>query len=480
MRIIHTSDWHLGQHFYGKSRAHEHQQFLQWLITQVIEHDVDAIVVAGDVFDTGNPPSYARELYFNFIRELQINTQAHDRECQLVILAGNHDSSAMIGESKQLLSAFSSHVVPAVTTDINEQVFMLNANNQQAVMCAVPFIRPRDITKSQTGQSVNDKQQGLQQAITQHYQTLFEQAEILAKNACPIIATGHLTTVGASTSDSVREIYIGTLDAFPANQFPKADYIALGHIHQMQNIAKSDHIRYCGSPIPLSFDESRQNKHVLLVDVNNAEKPNINPLTVPRFQSLAVLKSSVDNIVEDIEELISHTMPIDEGSVAHLATTQSTIWLDIEIDSTNYRSDIQAMITELLQPYIHNNQIEILLIRRSKQQRQQWLQEQDNTTLDDLSTLDVFEERLSQADWSSDETHMAEQKLRLTTLFKQALDDLTNQETNQAIELNSHDNVADSIDNTAMVKESITIKLSELEKAEATSEINSITAKETR
>ena len=450
MRIIHTSDWHLGQHFYGKSRAHEHQQFLQWLIQQVITHSVDAIVVAGDVFDTGNPPSYARELYFNFIRQLQVETQAVNRECQLVILAGNHDSSAMIGESKQLLSAFSSHVIPAVTNNIDEQVFILNANNQQAVMCAVPFIRPRDITKSQVGQSAKDKQQDLQQAITNHYHTLFEHAQMLAKNECPIIATGHLTTVGASTSDSVREIYIGTLDAFPASQFPKADYIALGHIHQMQNIAKSDHIRYCGSPIPLSFDESKQNKHVLLVDVKSSEKPDIKPLVVPCFQPLAVMKSSVDDIITDIQTLLLNNKNDEAATSEHVNNNdnQKAVWLDIEIDSSNYRSDIQANITEQLQPYIDDAQIEILLIRRSKQQRQQWLNEQDNTTLDDLSTLDVFEERLNQTDWPQDEAQTNAQKKRLTTLFKQALDDLSSHALeNETLESQSSESNAENVAN---------------------------------
>ncbi len=453
MRILHTSDWHLGQHFYGKSRAREHQQFLTWLIEQAISHQVDAIIVAGDVFDTGNPPSYARELYFNFISELQQQTQQAKRECRLVVLAGNHDSSAMIGESKQLMSAFASHVVPAVTQDINEQVFTLTANGHSAVMCAVPFIRPRDITKSVVGQSATDKQQNLQQAITGHYQQLFthakiSQAQILEQqtennlmNGCPIITTGHLTTVGASTSDSVREIYIGTLDAFPASQFPKADYIALGHIHQMQNVAKSDHIRYCGSPIPLSFDESKQQKQVLLVDVKASEAPHIESLVVPCFQPLVMIKSSVETIITDITlalssiktKVKSDTQPSIEPSIVANSQTntasndkQQPLWLDIEIQSSNYRSDIQTSITDQLQPYIDTGQIDILLIRRSKQQREQWLDQQDNVTLDELSAIDVFEERLKHANWSDNDVENQEKKQRLTQLFKQALEALPN------------------------------------------------------
>ena len=108
MRIIHTSDWHLGQYFYGKSRANEHQQFLTWLLTQVTEHQIDAIIVAGDIFDTSTPPSYAREMYFEFIAKLQ------GTNCQLIILAGNHDSVAMLAESKTVLASLSTRVITQV------------------------------------------------------------------------------------------------------------------------------------------------------------------------------------------------------------------------------------------------------------------------------------------------------------------------------------------------------------------------------
>jgi len=138
MRIIHTSDWHLGQYFYGKSRANEHQQFLNWLLTQVQHHKVDAIIVAGDIFDTSTPPSYARQMYFNFISNLQTV------DCQLIVLAGNHDSVNMLAESKELLSALNTRVIANVTetnieSNLTEQVFTIKnkQGNPQAVICAL-------------------------------------------------------------------------------------------------------------------------------------------------------------------------------------------------------------------------------------------------------------------------------------------------------------------------------------------------------
>ncbi|MCI2284306.1 exonuclease subunit SbcD [Colwellia sp. MSW7] len=297
MRIIHTSDWHLGQYFYGKSRAKEHQQFLNWLIVQVKTHAIDAIIVAGDIFDTATPPSYARQMYFNFISTLQ----AYD--CQLVILAGNHDSVSMLAESKELLSALSTKVIANVTdvtidSNLADQVFTLK-NSQgepQAVICAIPFIRPRDVIKSQAGQSATDKSKQLQQAIVQHYQCLFEQAKQLVKTGgcqLPIIATGHLTALGVTSSDSVRDIYIGTLEAFPSNAFPDADYIALGHIHRAQKVGKTEHIRYSGSPIALSFDEAKQQKRVLLVDFEKEKLSKITDLIVPCFRYISDVKNDV-------------------------------------------------------------------------------------------------------------------------------------------------------------------------------------------
>ncbi len=105
MRILHTSDWHLGQNFYSKSRAAEHDAFLSWLLARAQEHEVDAIIVAGDIFDTGSPPSYARELYNRFVVQLQ------QTGCRLVVLAGNHDSVAMLNESRDILAFLHTTVV---------------------------------------------------------------------------------------------------------------------------------------------------------------------------------------------------------------------------------------------------------------------------------------------------------------------------------------------------------------------------------
>ena len=410
MRIIHTSDWHLGQHFYGKSRAREHQQFLDWLVEQSQSQKIDAIIVAGDIFDTGTPPSYAREMYFDFIAKL------HQADCQLVILAGNHDSVAMLSESQKLLQQLSTRVVSTASGNLSEQVFILKSlkTDQQAVICAIPFIRARDIVKSYAGQSASEKQQSLQQAISAHYQVLFEHAQTLSTQQqdkatrLPIIATGHLTTIGASVSESVRDIYIGTLEAFPASEFPAADYIALGHIHRPQKVTKSEHIRYSGSPIALSFDEAKTQKSIVIAEFKNGELGEVTLSNVPCFQPLAIVKTHLDTLTQDITA-VTESLALELS--ASKSTSQEKIWLDIEVESAEYLLDLSARIEQIVKDF----PVEVLLVRRSKKARQQMPSHEKKVTLSELSVQEVFDARLALENWQTPEQQ--QRKKRLNSLY---------------------------------------------------------------
>jgi len=444
MRIIHTSDWHLGQYFYGKSRANEHQQFLYWLLAQVKDNKIDVIIVAGDIFDTATPPSYARQMYFNFISAMQ------SLDCQLIVLAGNHDSVSMLAESKEILGALNTRVIASVTdtsieSNLTEQAFSIKdkQGNPQAVICAVPFIRPRDVIKSHAGQSATDKSKSLQQAIVNHYNCLFEQAQQLVcehkmtdeKCELPIIATGHLTALGVTTSDSVRDIYIGTLEALPSNAFPAADYIALGHIHRAQKVGKTEHIRYCGSPIALSFDEAKQNKRVLIVDFKQGKLATVTDLIVPCFQPLAMVKTSIENLSQEVEKLVDSLLGnVLEGVLENSRKNsfknndEIKIWLDIELSNTGLLSDLQPRIMALVKDF----PVEVLLVRREKQVRRRLMMEhqQDQNTLNELTLDDVFSSRLNQEaclnsseedDDKQPNIDNLERKAQLQTLFKQTV-----------------------------------------------------------
>ncbi len=413
MKILHTSDWHLGQSFFTKSRKNEHAAFLKWLLQQVEAHQIDAIIVAGDVFDTGTPPSYARELYHAFIGELQ------GMQCTLVVLGGNHDSVSVLNESKALLKYLNSHVIASTYGELSEQVITLNDRKGQpsAVLCAVPFIRPRDVLISEAGQSATDKRQALGEAIKQHYGALYNEALSLriameekrikegSENnaAIPIIATGHLTALGVSQSESVRDIYIGTLEGFDAKGFPPADYIALGHIHRPQKVAKTEHIRYSGSPIPLSFDELNTQKQVVLITFGTeSTTPTISTLPIPRFQAMEVIKGDVKAIEAAINKseaiaLASQTDDaLSEADNAGSATDNAInpkdpVWLCIEVETEDYLTDLQQRIQGLLE----GKNAEILQLKRKRKRTVNSLTEKQNVQLSELSVNDVFEARLA-------------------------------------------------------------------------------------
>ncbi len=401
MRILHTSDWHLGQHFMGKTRQAEHQALCAWLIEQVRAHEVDALLIAGDVFDTGAPPSYAREQYNRFIVELR------GTGCALVVLGGNHDSVAMLGESKTLLAQLDTRVIPGVCEDRAEQLLVLKKRDGTpgALLCGIPFIRPRDVLQSQAGQSAQDKQLSLQQAIQRHYQDLYALAE--ARRAelggdLPIVATGHLTTVGASASDSVREIYVGSLEAFPTSAFPPAAYIALGHIHRPQKVGGLEHIRYCGSPIPLSFDEAKQQKEVLLVELDGSGLRQVSALPVPRFQPLLSVRGSLRELETAIRE------------AAQQGSAELPVWLEVQVSTDDYLSDLQQRIAALCEGL----PVEVLRIRRERGTASASLQGQARETLDELSVEQVFAQRL--AGETLDEAEQA----RLLALYRQVVGEL--------------------------------------------------------
>ena len=419
MKILHTSDWHLGQSFFTKSRKNEHAAFLKWLLQQVEVHQIDAIIVAGDVFDTGTPPSYARELYHAFIGELQ------GMQCTLVVLGGNHDSVSVLNESKALLKYLNSHVIASTYGELSEQVITLKNRKglASAVLCAVPFIRPRDVLVSEAGQSATDKRQALGDAIKQHYGALYNEALSLRASieekqgeegsenttAIPIIATGHLTALGVSQSESVRDIYIGTLEGFDATGFPPADYIALGHIHRPQKVAKTEHIRYSGSPIPLSFDELNTQKQVVLITFESeSTTPTISTLPVPRFQAMEVIKGDLKTIeaaINDSDAITLASQTDDDsntnstsvasqkavGELDNAISPKDPVWLCIEVETEDYLTDLQQRIQGLLE----GTNAEILQLKRKRKRTVNSLTEKQNVQLSELSVNDVFEARLA-------------------------------------------------------------------------------------
>lgn len=397
MRLLHTSDWHLGQHFFGKSRQHEHAAFLHWLLAQVQQHAIDAVIVAGDVFDTASPPSHAREAYHQLVLDM------HDAGAQLVVLGGNHDSPAVLGESRQLLARLHTRVVPSLDGAAAEHVLALRRRDGStgALLCAIPFIRAREVRQSLPGQEAEAARQDLVAGIAGHYAAIHA-AAVARRDAenlqVPIVATGHLTCVGAKRSESVREIYVGALSAFPADAFPPADYIALGHIHRPLKVGGAEHIRYCGSPIALGFDELDSPKQVLLVELDADGLQAVTPLPVPVFQPLRRISTPLAGLERALAEVGAGLQP---GQVA---------WLELEVVDDAFLPDLPARVATLLEGL----PLEVLRLRRRRASQPALAPALQS--LDELDPQEVFARRLAAEDGLD-----ADQQQALQGCFAQVL-----------------------------------------------------------
>ena len=272
LTLLHTSDWHLGRRLYGKPRYDEFKQFLDWQLQTLREQKVDVLLIAGDIFDTTAPSNQAQNLYYDFL------SQVCHTDCRhVIIVAGNHDSASFLEAPKQLLKAFNIHIIGSMTDTPTDEVITLSdkAGQPELIVMAVPYLRDRDVRTVGHGERLDDKERKLTQGIKAHYAqiadiAIAQQAQLHAKykRSIPIVATGHLFTVGGQTmeGDGVRDLYVGSLGSIGAEIFhPQIDYVALGHLHIPQAVGGQPHIRYAGSPIAMGFGESRQQKQVHLL-----------------------------------------------------------------------------------------------------------------------------------------------------------------------------------------------------------------------
>ena len=296
LRLIHTADWHLGQTLHGIDRGPEHDRFLEFLTDTLIEERADALVVAGDVFDSASPSAVAQQRYYRFVADLRKRLP----ELQVVILGGNHDSPARLDAPADLLESLGIHVIGGIRRgtdgeiDLDAHLVRLKGQSGDATLLAVPFLRPRDV--SQLAATDGATENMAIERFVAGYRELIRRlvARSREMNASErLIATGHCYMAGASTSDdSERKIQMGNQAALPAEIYlePALDlaYVALGHLHRAQSV-DVDHVRYSGSPIPLSLAERSYSHQILIVDVPERGPAVAEPRHVPRSVAFEVV-----------------------------------------------------------------------------------------------------------------------------------------------------------------------------------------------
>ena len=386
MKVLHTSDWHIGRTLYGRKRYEEFEAFLNWLAGTIQQNEIDTLLVAGDVFDTSSPSNRAQELYYRFLCRVSTSTCRH-----VVVVAGNHDSPSFLNAPRELLKALNVYVVGDASSNPEDEVFVLH--NEQGVpeliVCAVPYLRDRNIRVAEAGESIEDKERKLIDGIRTHYAAVAALAEHKREEIgadIPIVATGHLFTAGGQTvdGDGVRELYVGSMAHVTAGVFPACfNYLALGHLHVPQKVNGSETMRYSGSPLPMGFSEAKQKKSVCQVEFHG-KSASVELIDVPEFQKLERIKGDVDEISNRILEL---------------SAENSQWWLEVIYDGAGVVGDLR----ERLEEAVSGTQIEILRTKNNRIIDRVLGQTHEEETLDDLNVNDVFERCLAVHDVPEDQ-----------------------------------------------------------------------------
>ncbi|WP_166361914.1 exonuclease SbcCD subunit D C-terminal domain-containing protein [Pseudomonas akapageensis] len=340
MRLFHTSDWHLGQNLHGQERDFEHACFLDWLLGQLARRQPDVLLIAGDIFDTVNPPVKAQERLYDFI------VSAHEQQpgLTIVMIAGNHDSGSRIELPAPLMRRLRTHALGRVLwlddgqLDAERLLIPLpDASGEIAGWClALPFLRPSEVTGAHLG---DDYLRG----IGQVHEWLIEAALKQRKPGQALIAVSHAHMAGGSVSeDSERSLIIGNAEALPASLFgADISYVALGHLHKPQRVNGEERIRYSGSPIPLSFSEIGYQHQILEIELDGAVLRSVEPRLIPRAVHLQRLgPAPLSEILGQLAEL---------PDVDLLDDPQRQPWLEVRVRLDEPQPDLRQQIETALQ-----------------------------------------------------------------------------------------------------------------------------------
>ncbi|HHQ4593689.1 exonuclease SbcCD subunit D C-terminal domain-containing protein [Aeromonas veronii] len=303
MKILHTADWHLGHQLHGHDRRFEHDAFLDWLSDTLKAREIDALLVAGDLFDTANPPASAWQQLYRFLARLR----AEMPHLNMVLIGGNHDSPSKLDAPHELLRAFDLHLVGSISRDSEGKletdrllVPLQDREGNIAAWCAaVPFLRSSDLRVEQLAEG----QDRLIEGVGQVYAEVLAEGRARCGEDLPLIAMGHAYLAAGQLSElSERRVLGGNQHALPAELFAGADYTALGHLHLAQSPAEGVH--YSGSPLPLSLAEANYNHQVLEVTFAEGKLTGLERIPVPRaVEMIRLPQSTLDDALNAIASL---------------------------------------------------------------------------------------------------------------------------------------------------------------------------------
>jgi len=379
LRLFHTADWHLGHCLQGVSRQLEHQLFLDWLLLELQNKHADALIVAGDIFDSANPSAAAQTQLYEFL----VKARTQLPRLNIVLIGGNHDSASRLDAPSSILNALGVTVVGGLVREegaINWDrllVPLTNATGDSKVWCgAMPFLRNADLpSTAREGGSVakgmepmrptareggsvakgmepmrptEQEDEPLISGVKTLYAELFDALQAKATQDEALILTGHCYMVNGCVSElSERKILGGNQHALPVDLFPEnIAYVALGHLHLAQTVGKNEHIRYSGSPIPLSFDESHYQHQVIQVDIKKGQPVEILSLKIPRSIELIRLPNSKD--FDSLSAVLAQLKQIDfDHNLAAEQRPFVELRIKLEKPEPGLRQQVEDVISKL-------------------------------------------------------------------------------------------------------------------------------------
>jgi len=403
LRILHTSDWHIGQRLHGKEREKEHQLFFDWLLNTLNEQKIDVLVVSGDIFDVGYPSNSALKQYYRFLY------QTKQTGCRkIIITGGNHDYISTLNAPKAILEALDITVMGGVPENLTEEIVPVSDDrgNPLAYVCAVPFLRDREIRQAVAGESYEDRISATREGIQQHFKQVADLVAEQNTEKLPVIATGHLYMAGSTVSESEREIQIGNQAAFSLEGVPDTfDYLALGHIHRPQRIGGLEHVRYSGSPLPLSFSERKDEKQVVLIEFRDKQLETITPLMVPASRKLVSISGTLTEVKEKLMNYRS------EGELKD--------WAEVKVSEEQYDPELTRLYKEMQEEEFDVEIVKPSITYKDRINGLSALYE-EQPSLRDLSTGEVFEKLLDKSGFNGKE--------ELIHTYNQLIENMNHQE----------------------------------------------------
>ncbi|WP_029430768.1 exonuclease SbcCD subunit D [Blastococcus sp. URHD0036] len=283
MRLLHTSDWHVGRSLHGTDLLREQETVLSGLAGIVAAEGVDVVVVAGDVYDRAVPSADAQAVLDRVVGRLR------RAGATVVLTPGNHDSARRLGTFSGLLAAAGLHV-RTTTAELDEPVLLADEHGDVAVYC-LPYLEP-EFAHDELGVGGARSHEAVLTAAMERVR-----ADLYMRPGTRSVVLAHAFVGGGMPSESERDIAVGGVDRVPVPVFDGVDYVALGHLHRPQTL--TERLRYSGSPLAYSFGEAGHQKQVWLVDLDATGLAGVRAVPLPVPRPLVVLTGTLDALLTD-------------------------------------------------------------------------------------------------------------------------------------------------------------------------------------